>query len=66
MGLHKVRRATYPQGGGAAEPMGVGHRGAAILAPLQSMGGKGMAEGLAAGGFGDPSCSYGLFVRSLP
>jgi hypothetical protein len=64
MGLHKVRWAAYPQAA-AIEPMGVDHRAADVLAPLQPMGGKGMAEGLAAGGFADPSCSYGLYDGSL-
>jgi hypothetical protein len=64
MGLHKVRRAAYPQGA-AIEPMGVDHRGADVLAPLQPMGGKEMVEGMAAGGFADPSCAYGLFDGSL-
>jgi hypothetical protein len=64
MGLHKARRAAYPQGA-AIEPMGVDHRGADVLAPLQPMGGNEMAEGMAAGGFADPSCSYRLYDGSL-
>jgi hypothetical protein len=46
MELHNVRRAACPQGA-AVEPMGVGHRGADVLAPLQQMGGKRMAEAMA-------------------
>ena len=64
MGLHKARRAAYPKGA-AVGPMGIGHRGADVLASLQQMGGKGMAEGMAAGGFGDPCCCHSLLHGPL-
>jgi hypothetical protein len=63
--------------GAAVEPMGVDHRGPHILvaqqlldgvdvlAPLQQMGGKGMAEGMAAGGLGDPCSCHSLLHGPL-
>lgn len=74
--LHKVRRAAHPHGA-SIEHMGLDHRGAHVLvaqelldradvlAPLQQVGRKGMAEGVAAGLLGDSCLGYGSLHRLL-